>query len=83
MAHWVKNPIAVAWVTVEACVQSLARKLPYAVGTAIKKKKKKKRKERKKRAPVISYDSRKNPVSLCFLWKKYSKHNEIKSGFKL
>ena len=37
MLQWVKNPTAVAWVTVEVQVQSLAWKLPYAKGVTIKK----------------------------------------------
>ena len=37
MAQWVKNPSAVAQVTSEARVPSLAQKLPYAVDVAIKK----------------------------------------------
>ena len=37
VAQWVKNPNAVAQVTSEARVPSLAQKLPYAVDVAIKK----------------------------------------------
>ena len=39
MTHWVKNPTAVAWVTVEVWVQSLAQELPYATVWPLKKKK--------------------------------------------
>ena len=40
--QWVKGSsiaAAMAWVTAEAQIQSLAQELPYAMGTAIKKKK--------------------------------------------
>ena len=32
VAQWVKNPTAASWVETEAWIQSLAWKLPYAVG---------------------------------------------------
>lgn len=36
MVQWVKNPTAVAWVTVEAHVQSPVPKIQCATGVAIK-----------------------------------------------
>ena len=42
VAQWVQNLTTVAWVAMEAQVQSLAQELPYAAGVAIKKEKKKK-----------------------------------------
>ena len=39
VAQWVKNPTAVAQVTAEVQVQSLAQKLPHAKGAAKKFKK--------------------------------------------
>ena len=40
VAQWVKNLIVVAQITTEAWVQSLVQELPYAAGSAKKKKKK-------------------------------------------
>ena len=43
VAQRIKNLTATAWVAAEVQVRSMAQKLPYATGMAIKRKKKKKK----------------------------------------
>ena len=46
MAQRIKNLTATAWVAAEVQVRSVAQKLPYATGMAIKWKKKKEKKKK-------------------------------------